>query len=62
VIEAIVSTNITKSGKVISGDLAAIVLIATEPGYGPNPGHAGAGTVVGEVCGPGHDEEGHTSG
>jgi hypothetical protein len=57
VIEAIVSTNITKSGKVISGDLAGVVLIATEPGYGPNPGHAGTGTVVGEVCGLGVKEE-----
>src|SRR5581483_5508401 len=53
VIEATVSTNITKSGRVISGDVAAVVLIATEPGYGPNPGHAGTGTVVGVVCGPG---------
>src|SRR5262249_1043822 len=57
VIEAIVSTSITKKGKVISGDLAGVVLIATEPGYGPNPGHAGTGTVVGEVCGPGVEEE-----
>lgn len=57
VIEAIVSTKITKSGRVISGDLAGVVLIATEPGYGPNPGHAGTGTVIGEKCGPGVKEE-----
>ena len=58
-IEGIVSTTITKKGKVISGDVAGIVLIRTDPGYGPNPGHAGTGTVVGVVCGLGSEEEEH---
>ncbi len=49
-IEAIASSHIVKEGRTISGDVAAVVLIATEPGYDPDPGHAGTGTVVGFVC------------
>ena len=49
----IVSTHITKSGPVISGDITEIVLVQVNPGYGPNPGHAGTGTIVGVVCSPG---------
>ena len=56
-IEAIAASNITKSGRIISGDVTAVVLIATDPGYGPNPGHAGTGTVVGVGC-PGAGSEG----
>jgi len=52
VIEALVSGSVTKKGRVISGDIVSVVLVATNPGYGPNPGHAGTGTVVGVVCGP----------
>ncbi len=52
-IEAVVSHSITKHGRVISGDIVGVVQIATEPGYRPNPGHAGTGTIVGVVCGPG---------
>jgi hypothetical protein len=54
-IEAIASSHVVKSGRTISGDVAAVVLISTEPGYGPNPGHAGTGTVVGVGC-PGSEE------
>lgn len=61
VIEAISAHSVTKKGKVISGDIVSIVLIATEEGYGPNPGHAGTGMVVGVVCGPGSEEEGAPS-
>ena len=57
VIEAIVSGSVTKKGKVISGDITSVVLIATNPGYRPNPGHAGTGTVVGVVCSPALEEE-----
>src|SRR5207237_8872333 len=35
----IVSSHITKRGPVISGDIVHIVLVQTNPGYGPNPGH-----------------------
>ncbi len=48
--EAVVSTHVAKTGPTISGDTAEVVLIATEPGYAPNPGHPGTGTVVGVVC------------
>jgi hypothetical protein len=47
----VVSSQITKSGPVISGDTAKVVLVQVDPGYEPNPGHAGTGTVVGIVCG-----------
>jgi hypothetical protein len=42
----IVSSHITKRGPVISGDIVHIVLVRTNPGYGPNPGHPGTGTIV----------------
>jgi hypothetical protein len=51
VIEVIVSSSVTKSGPTISGDTKEVVLVATEPGYAPDPGHAGTGTVVSVVCG-----------
>jgi hypothetical protein len=54
-IEAIAASHVVKSGPTISGDVTAVVLIATEPGYGPDPGHAGSGTVVGVGC-PGGEE------
>lgn len=46
----LVSTRVTKSGSEISGDLLSIVVITTDGGYGPNPGHAGTGTVVAQFC------------
>jgi hypothetical protein len=50
VVPMVVSTHITKSGPVISGDTQKVVLVDVNPGYGPNPGHPGTGTVVGVVC------------
>jgi hypothetical protein len=47
----VVSSTITKDGPVISGDTTKVVLVMVDPGYGPNPGHPGTGTVVGIVCG-----------
>ena len=47
----IVSSLITKSGPVESGDIAKMVTIHTDPGYGPNPGHEGTGTVTAVICG-----------
>jgi hypothetical protein len=52
-LEAVVSSQIVKSGRTISGDVTELVLIATEPGYAPDPGHPGTGTVVGFSCGGG---------
>jgi hypothetical protein len=46
----IVASHITKRGPVISGDIVHIVLVQTNPGYGPNPGHPGTGTIVATLC------------
>jgi hypothetical protein len=49
-IAVIVSSHITKSGPTISGNTPEVVVVKTNGGYAPNPGHAGTGTVVGVVC------------
>jgi hypothetical protein len=46
----IVSSNIAQSGSTISGDTAHIVVVQTNAGYAPNPGHAGTGTVIAQFC------------
>ncbi len=46
-IQVLVVNSVTKSGDVISGTFNDVDLVNTDPGYGPNPGHAGTGTVVG---------------
>jgi hypothetical protein len=50
VMAVIVSSHITKNGPLISGDIVHIVLVRTKAGYGPNPGHPGTGTIVGQLC------------
>src|SRR5438552_10957853 len=49
-ISVIASSSITKSGSVINGNNRKIVVIRTDPGYGPNPGHPGTGTVMSVTC------------
>jgi hypothetical protein len=51
VIPAIVSSQISKDGPVISGNTIAVALVQVDPGYAGNPGHPGTGTVVGFKCG-----------
>jgi hypothetical protein len=46
----IVSSTVAKSGSAISGDVLKIVVVKTNPGYAPDPGHAGTGTVVATFC------------
>jgi hypothetical protein len=46
----IVTSTYSKSGPAISGDTIHIVVVQTDPGYQPNPGHPGTGTVVAQVC------------
>ncbi len=46
----IVSSHITQKGPTISGDIVHIVVVRTDPGYGPNPGHAGTGVSIGRIC------------
>jgi hypothetical protein len=49
-ITVIVSSKVTQSGSMISGNIPEIVTVKTDPGYGPSPGHAGTGTVVAVNC------------
>lgn len=51
VITVLVASSVTKSGSEISGDIVQIVQVATDPGYGPNPGHPGTGRIVATLCG-----------
>jgi hypothetical protein len=53
VVSVVVSSQITKSGPVISDDTVEVVLVLTDPGFEADPGHAGSGTVIGIVCGGG---------
>jgi hypothetical protein len=46
----VVSSTISKSGATISGNVPKIVVVTTNPGYAPNPGHPGTGTVVAVFC------------
>ena len=46
----LVSSSVSKSGSSISGDIPMIVVVTTNSGYAPNPGHAGTGTVVATFC------------
>jgi hypothetical protein len=43
--------KVTQSGPSISGNAPIVVVVKANPGYGPDPGHPGTGTVVGIVCG-----------
>jgi hypothetical protein len=46
----LVASSVDKSGNTISGNIPMIVIVKTNPGYGPNPGHNGTGTVVAVLC------------
>ena len=48
--EIIVSSNVTKHGSTISGNVAHIVVVQTNAGYEGNPGHEGTGTVIQQIC------------
>ena len=52
-IQVLVVNSVTKSGDVISGTFDDIDVVNTDPGYGPNPGHAGTGTVTADCLGGG---------
>ena len=49
-ITVIVSSSITVNGSVISGNSPKLVIVKTNPGYGPDPSQAGSGTVVSIIC------------
>jgi hypothetical protein len=46
----IVTSSVSKSGPTITGDTAHVVVVKTNAGYAPNPGHAGTGIVVTTIC------------
>ena len=46
----VVSTSMTKNGSTFGGRIAQIVVVATDRGYAPNPGHPGTGTIVATYC------------
>jgi hypothetical protein len=46
----IASSTVGQSGSTITGNVPAIIVVKTSPGYGTSPGHAGTGTVVAVFC------------
>ena len=46
----IVTSSYSKAGSTITGNTVHIVIVNTNPGYEPNPGHPGRGTVEAQVC------------
>jgi hypothetical protein len=46
----VVSSSIQKSGSAVVGNVPSIVIVQTDPGYGPSPGKTGTGTVVATLC------------
>ena len=48
----IVSSSVQRNGAVITGNVKGIIIVKTEPGYGPAPGHRGNGRVVAVLCTP----------
>ena len=47
----IVTSSSHQSGSTIAGDIVEIVVVKTDTGYEPDPGHSATGTVVSVVCG-----------
>jgi hypothetical protein len=46
----VVASQANKSGTTISGNTVHIVVVLTNPGYQPNPGHPGTGTIIATYC------------
>jgi hypothetical protein len=49
-VEVIVSSHVSQSGSTESGDIKHVVIVQVDPGYAGNPGHAGTGVIVGQIC------------
>jgi Putative Ig domain len=47
----VVPSKVTQTGSTISGNVAEVVIVKTNPGYQPDPSDPGTGTVVGTLCG-----------
>jgi exosome complex RNA-binding protein Rrp4 len=46
----VVTSGVKKSAGTISGNAVKIVVVKTEPGYAPDPGDHGTGTIVATYC------------
>jgi hypothetical protein len=46
----LVSSTITQNGSVITGNIKQVVIVHNNPGYAPDPGHTGSGTILAIVC------------
>lgn len=46
----LVASSVTKSGSRIDGSWGKIVVVRTDTGYGPSPGHPGTGQIVATFC------------
>jgi hypothetical protein len=46
----IVTSSVTQSGSIDSGNAVHVVIVRTKPGYQSDSGHQGTGTVVAQVC------------
>ncbi len=46
----IVTSSVTKSGTTVGGNFSEIVVVITDPGYAPGPGHPGTGRIVATFC------------
>jgi hypothetical protein len=46
----LVSSTVTKSGTMISGNITKIVVVKTDSGYDTSPGHNGTGKIVATFC------------
>lgn len=46
----VVTSGVTKSGSVTSGNTTQIVVVQTNAGYAPATGHTGTGVVVAIYC------------
>jgi hypothetical protein len=46
----IVGSTITQSGSTELGDVKHLVIVHTQSGYGPAPGHDGWGTITSNIC------------
>ena len=47
---ASVASVVTKTGSQIDGAWSSIVVVQTDSGYAPNPGHPGMGSIVATFC------------
>jgi hypothetical protein len=46
----IVPTTVAQSASSVSGDIFKIIVVQTNSGYEPNPGHDGTGQIVATYC------------